>query len=67
MGAFKPAKPVNISSQKGYSFRDTDDRINRLKSQPTESLSAYQGIAASSNGKVGKREGSFLVCVFWLS
>ena len=50
MGAFKPSKPVSISSQKGYSFRDTDDRINRLKTQPTEGQIAYQTITASSNG-----------------
>ncbi|GFS24127.1 histone-lysine N-methyltransferase [Elysia marginata] len=49
MGAFKPAKPLCLSSQKGYSFRDTDDRINRLKSQSTDSVSTFQGIPASSN------------------
>ncbi|RUS84372.1 hypothetical protein EGW08_007904, partial [Elysia chlorotica] len=49
MGAFKPAKPVNVSSQKGYSFRDTDDRLNRLKRQPTQGKDAFQGVTASSN------------------
>ncbi|KAH9496413.1 Histone-lysine N-methyltransferase kmt5b [Bulinus truncatus] len=48
-GAFKPQKPVNLSSQKGYSFRDTDDRINRLKDKPAEKQPNFSGVVVTPN------------------
>ncbi|XP_005095695.1 histone-lysine N-methyltransferase KMT5B-B [Aplysia californica] len=49
MGAFRPKQPVNLSSQKGYCFRDTDDRINRLKAKPPESQPTFGNVASNSN------------------
>ncbi|KAK6972637.1 histone-lysine N-methyltransferase SUV420H1 [Biomphalaria glabrata] len=49
MGAFRPQKPVNLSSQKGYCFRDTDDRINRLKDKPPEKQPDFSGVVLTPN------------------
>ena len=55
MGAFQPKQPVKLSSQKGYSFRDTDDRINRLKAKPPESQSALCSVSVATANVNGEK------------
>lgn len=51
-GAYRPQKSVTVEEDKGYCFRDTDDRLSRLKTQPKEKQPKFNGVTRSATGMV---------------
>lgn len=52
MGAFRPEDPTSPDVVKGYRLRDTDDRLQRMKSQAVQYRSEFVHV----NGVVGSNE-----------
>lgn len=62
MGAFRPEDPRSPEQDKGYRLRDTDDRLQRMKTQAKEHHSSYidMNTVVGNNGKTLHSISSFM-------
>nr|KAG5692347.1 hypothetical protein BaRGS_033212 [Batillaria attramentaria] len=48
-GAYRPKKSSFLDEEEGYSFRDTDDRLSRLKTLPKEKQPKFNGVTCTAS------------------